>query len=216
MPSFTTYYRMIYRTFGYPLTPRTALWREILGGAEKRLGIKIPAALRTYYLLTGRERRFSTCHNRFLAPQDWSIDNHRLIFMEENQRVLWWGVSIRNPDSDDPPISQGINDEPIQWFREHRKCSVFIAVMLHYQAVSGGLRFCGSADAPDESSYRFEEHGWTYFGEVNSLMAYSRANQVVCLMPVNLPYMSKIVVLAGGRTESDLNTISEEIGLAFT
>jgi hypothetical protein len=214
--SFKEYYRRIFHTFGYPLTERTALSSKVLRAPEKRLGVQIPAALRDYYLVAGRERRFNACHNRLLAPQKWNIDRQRLIFMEENQAVVWWGVSTRNPDSDDPPVSQGINDEPVTWFPEHRKCSVFLAVMLHYQAVSGGFRFCGCADAPEQSSYRFEENGWTYYGEVNSLKAYSRSHQVVCLMPPgNLPFMQKISVLAGAKTKANFQAIADDIGLTF-
>jgi hypothetical protein len=215
MASFKKYYRTMYQTFGYPLTGRTALPSEVLTTVEKRLGVRVPAALRDYYLIAGRERRFSACHNRLLPPAKWTIDKHRLIFMEENQGVVWWGVSTRNPGSDDPPVSQGINDEPITWHPEHRKCSVFLAVMLHYQAVSGGFRFYGRADAPDPSNYRFEERGWTYYGEVNSLLAYSRRNQVVCLMPPSdLPFMQKWSVLAGGKTKADLQAIEAELGMA--
>jgi len=215
MASFKRDYRTMYDTFGYPLTERTALSSEVLAAAQKSLGVRIPAALRDYYLVAGRERRFSACHNRLVPPQRWRMDQQRLIFMEENQWVAWWGVSTRNPDADDPSVSQGINDEPITWHLEHRKCSVFLAVMLHYQAVSGGFRFSGRADAPDQSSYRFEEHGWTYYGEVNSLEAYSRPNQVVCLLPPgDLPFMQKWSVLAGGKTKSDLEAIAADLGVA--
>ena len=207
-------YRKLYATLGYPLTKTTALSSELLTAAGKGLGVHIPLALRDYYLVAGRERRFRACHNRIISPAKWTTDKQRLIFMEENQCVVSWGVSTRNPDSDDPPVSQGINDEGITWYPEHRKCSVFLAVMLHYQAVNGGLRFSGRADAPDNSSYRFEDHGWTYYGTVNSLQAYSRPNQVVCLMPPgDLPFMQKWVVLAGGKTRIDLKTIAEEIGV---
>lgn len=216
MASFKKYYRTLYQTFGYPLNERAALPSEVLIAAEKRLDVRVPAALRDYYLVAGRERRFSACHNRLLPPPRWTIDKHRLIFMEENQWVVWWAVSTRNSHSDDPPVSQGINDEPITWHPEHRKCSVFLAVMLHYQAVSGGFRFCGRADAPQESTYQFEEHGWTYYGEVNSLLAYSRENQVVCLMPPgDLPFMQKWSVLAGGKTKGDLQAIQADLGVVF-
>jgi hypothetical protein len=216
MESFKKYYRAMYRTFGHPLTERTALSSKVLAAAQKRLGVRIPAALRDYYLLAGRERRFNACHDRLLAPAEWSVDKKRLIFMEENQKVVWWGVSTRNPDSDDPPVSQGVNDEPITWHPEHRKCSVFLAVMLHYQAVSGGFRYCGRANAPDQSSYRFDENGWIYYGEVNSLLAYSRSNQVVCLMPPGgLPFMQKWSVLAGAKTKRDLHAIEADLGMTF-
>jgi hypothetical protein len=189
----------------------------VLGAAEKRLRVKIPQALYDYYLVAGAERRFGTSCNRLLPPRAWSVDRQRLIFMEEQQSVVWWGVSVRNPRAQDPQVFQGINDEPISWALEHRKCSVFLAVMLHYNAVSGGLRYCDQADAPDQSSYRFDEHGWTYYGASGSLQAYSRKNQVVCLMPPgNLPFMQKWSVLAGGKTKRDMYTIETDLGIRFS
>ena len=195
---------------------RTSLSPDVLAATEERLGVKVPTVLRDYYLVAGRERRFRACHNRLLPPTEWAIDKKRLIFMEENQSVVWWGVSIRNPDTDDPPVSQGINDEPITWSPEHRKCSVFLAVMLHYQAVAGGFRFCGWGNAPEPSGYCFEEQGWTCYGEINSQRAYSRPNQVVCVMPPgDLPFMQSWSVLAGGKTKRDLQAIGAELGIAI-
>ncbi len=208
MSSFKNYYRRIYQTFGYPLGERTALSPEGIAAAERRLGVRIPAALRDYYLVAGRERRFGACHNRFRAPPQWEIDKQRLVFLEENQAVVLWGVSTRNPNSPDPPVSRGVNDEPITWAPEHRKCSVFLAHMLHCQAVMGGFRFYGRADVPEGFDYRFAENGWTYYGEVRSLMAYSRPNQAVCLEP-------PMTVLAGAKTKGGLQAIADDLGLAF-
>jgi hypothetical protein len=212
--SFEQYFRTLYATFGCPLSSHTDMPPNLLDAAARRLRVQIPVALREYYLVAGREHCFNVCHNRLLAPTEWTINKQRLIFMEENQAVVYWGVSIRNPDTVDPPVSQGINEEPIRWFPEHRKCSVFLAVMLHYQAVSGGYRFCGSADAPDESNYRFEEHGWTNYGTVNSMHAYSRPDQVICLMPPgDGRFMPNWTVLAGARTADGLQAIGEDLGL---
>lgn len=186
----------------------------MLTAAGKRLGVRIPKALRDYFLVAGRERRFGTCNNRLLPPSQWTTDKHRLIFMEENQRVVWWGVSTRNPHADDPPVSRGLNEEPITWQPDHRKCSAFLAFMLHYQAVSGGFDHSGRADAPEETDYRFEEHGWTCHGKLSGMSAYSRRNQVVCLVPPgDLPFLRKWSVLAGGKTRADLQAIEADLGI---
>ncbi|QDU06719.1 hypothetical protein [Gimesia aquarii] len=217
MPSFKNYYRTLYRNFGYPLTKNSAIPPNVIMSAEKQLGVSVPTALRDYYLVAGRESRFNKSHNRLLAPKDWNVDKKRLLFMEENQAVLWWGVSVRNPDTQDPRVSKGHTEEPISWYREHHKCSVFLAVILHYQAVCGGFRFRSSADIPDEINYQFEKQGWTYYGTVNSLMAFSRTNQVVCLMPSNgLPFMdNQWTVLIGAKTKRDLTAVEMELGLNF-
>jgi hypothetical protein len=216
MSKFTDYYRKLYETFGYPLTKQSGISTATLDKAEKQLGVKIPIALRDYYLVAGCEPRFSACHNRLLSPSAWSVEKQRLVFMEENQSVCYWGVSVRNRDTDDPPVSQGVEEDEMVWYPEHRKCSVFLAVMLHYQAVSGGLPYCGSANAPDQSDYRFEKNGWTHYGEVNSLQAYSRSNQVVCLMPPgDLPFMQKWSILAGAETKDDLQVIANDLGVTL-
>ena len=93
---------------------------------------------------------------------------------------------------------------------------MFLARMLHYQAVNGGFRFCGTAAAPDKLRYQFEANGWTDYGVVNSLRALSRPNQVVCLMPPgDLPWMQKWSILAGGKTKRDLQTIAADLAVVF-
>lgn len=217
MPSFQKYYRRLFEMMGRPLSKSSGLPVGALAAAEKRLGVHVPQALRDYYRVAGGERRVNTCHNRLLPPHKWRVDHRRLIFMEENQSVVFWAVPVGRRAAIDPPVDQGVNDEPIGWAREHSRCSIFLTVMLHYQAVNGGLRFCASAEAPDESSYRFEDHGWTEYGPVGSLTSYGRPNQVVCLMPPdNLPFTQKWTVLAAGKTQADLRRIGDEIGLRFT
>ena len=208
--NYKTYYRNLFKQFGYPLTQRAEAPLKTIREAEQRLGIKVPQSLRDYYL----EQRFNKSCNRLLTPKDWEVDQTRLMFMEENQRVLWWGVSVRNPDNQDPPVSQGLNDDPIPWYREHAKCSVFLAMMLHYQAVNGGFRFCGSAYFDEDLKYQFVKRGWTHYGTLNSMQAFSRQNQVVCLMPSDgLPFMEKWTFLAGAKTKRDLQTIQTDVGL---
>jgi hypothetical protein len=215
LSSFETYFRELYATFGYPLTEKHALSRKVLTAAERRLGVRVPIALRDFYLVAGGERRFNHSFNRILSPRDWEVDKQRLIFMDENQVVVRWGVSLRNASSADPPISQGVNGETIAWYPEHRKLSVFLSVMLHYNAVNGGFRFCDKAEVSERAGYRLGDHGWKYRGEVNSLRAYSRPNGVLCTLPPgDLPFMNKWTALIGGKTHADLRAVADELGVA--
>jgi hypothetical protein len=216
MKSFKEFYRNIYCTFGFPLTARAGVPSAVLGAAEKRMRIKLPAALRDFYLVAGKERRFNTSLNRVLSPNDWFVNQHRLAFMEENQAVVYWGVLIGNRSALDPACFQGINDEPITWRLDCRRLSVWIAVMLHYQAVMGGYRFCCRADAPETSDYRFEKHGWNSYGEVSTVNAYSRTNQVVCLTPPGpLRFQTRWSIWAGAKTKKELQAIGDEIGISL-
>lgn len=215
MTSHKKYYQNLYESFGYPPSRQSVLRPAVLDAVAKRLGTKIPAALRDYYCVAGRERRFNICHDRLLAPKEWRIDQRRLVFMEENQSAVWWGISTRSRSSD-PTVWQGVNQEPIQWNREHPRCSEFLAIMLHYQAVMGGLRFRGSATVPNISHLRLD-HSWTYYGESNEMRAYSRPNQVVCLMIWWPPFLGKasLMVHAGGKTRADVHAIAVDLGVRF-
>ena len=214
MPSFPDTYRAIFSGFGYPLTEKDAGSPSTLAEAESRLGARVPLALREYYLVAGRDRRFNSAHNRLLPPTKWEIDQKRLLFMQESQSVCVWGVSVRNPHSDDPPVSQGIEDESILCSPEHRKCSVWLAVMLCFQAVSGGFRHLGSGNRADPSPYQFEPHGWTFQGEVNALRAYTRPNQVVCVAPPSgLPFAP--CIMAAAKTRRDFEAVAIELGLSL-
>lgn len=216
MNSFLRYYRSIFHAFGCPLSTRAAVPQRTIAIAEKRLSAKIPAALRHYLLVAGRERRLNRCHNRLLPLEDWTMDRQRLIFMEENQRVVVWGVSVRNPAANDPPVWQAVSEEPLTWYREHRRLSEFLAVMLHVQAVSGGLRHCAQATVPKPFGYRFRNHGWTCYGTVNGLTAYSRREQVVCILtPGDRSFLPETTVLAGTKSKAGLRMLQDEMEIEF-
>ena len=208
--NYVQFYRNIFAKFGHPLSDRTSLPESAINRAAARLDIAVPAALRDFYSVAGREMRFSQCHNRVIAPQDWRVSKKRLIFMEENQWVVWWGVSVRNPDNDDPPVSQAINDDEddLTWYQENRRCSVFIAVMLHYQAVNGGFEHHGVSPAAKNLKHRLKT-GWKCYGTLNRLTAYSRQNQVVCVEP-------DMGVLAAAKTKSDLKALQQDLRLVLT
>ena len=148
-----------------------------IAAAEARLGVRIPAAIRAYFLLCGRETVLNQAHNRLLLPSDWCLDVDHLVFLTENQNVVVWGTDI-SEQSDDPPILQGVNGNEIEWHPEHARASEFLIVMLHWQAVMGGLGRTWSAIVDREFPTRLS--GWRYAGEVNAMRAYSRHGVALC------------------------------------
>jgi hypothetical protein len=181
-------YRRHYQRLGRPLTGSHSLGESAINAAERRLGVRLPTALRTYYRVAGRERRLNHAHNRLLAPADWIADGDRVVFLEENQAVVAWGTRVRptgsrRPDVSDPPVFQcQTTDVGRKWFREHRHVSVFLIVHLYWQAVLGGLPYTRSAPAA-RGLQRALDAGWDFVGEVNYLRAYSQAGQALCLLP---------------------------------
>ena len=91
---------------GYPL--------RAIEAAEARLGFAIPEALRDYYLSVGRHE-LNRVHNRLWSPDDLEVSHGRLVFLEENQCVVYWGVRSRTTAAD-PVVSQTMDLDDGEWF----------------------------------------------------------------------------------------------------
>jgi hypothetical protein len=170
--------------------------------------LRLPTVLREYYLLAGRFDRFNRAHNQLRRPEEWSLDGDKLVFLEENQCVVVWGVEgVRLPDAD-PPVYQGPNvrGQPTEWYLEHERCSEFLLVMLHLQAVWGGYEFLGGSDITSEALGKFLT-GWKPAGRVNELLAFSRAGGAACV----LEGKGSGRLYVGGRTEREFEVIEAEL-----
>src|SRR5262249_14522109 len=86
--------------------------------AEKRLLIPLPAAVRQYYLVAG-EADVNRAHNIFLRPEDLRFEQGYLIFMEENQAVVHWGIARADLAQPDPTVWQRVNSDPPEWYSEN-------------------------------------------------------------------------------------------------
>jgi hypothetical protein len=154
-----------------------------INAAEKHFGVRLPAALRDYYLSVGNLRPLNEAHNQLLAPKDWFLDEEKLVFMVENQAVVYWGVAAVASPGDDPPVFQGINrlPEPIEWHPEHERCSEWLLLMLHWQAVCGGLPWLGMAYVGHEVVEHFERH-WRLVGKHEGIIAFRRQEKAACFL----------------------------------
>ena len=181
---------------------------ESLERAEERLGLRLPLALREYYLALGALAELNQAHNRLLGPGKWFVDAGKLVFLVENQAVVYWGVEATDQPQADPPVFQGVNrqPEPIEWHPEHERCSEFLLVMLHWQAVTGGLEFLGTADVGVEVVRHFEQH-WRRVGEMEGLLAFCREGQAACVAGEG----DARQLYAGCRSEEDLERIASEL-----
>ena len=129
----TAAYARILRTLiGRPLITRDGVAEQRLKQAEKRLGIALPAAMRDYYVVAGAaiENRE---HNQLYTPEELVVEEGRLLFMEENQAVVHWGVPLRSKRRADPEVWQRVNGDKAEWYSEHMAFSVFIVKNLAWQ-----------------------------------------------------------------------------------
>ena len=191
-----------------PLTAGDGESEASISKGEVCLGVRLPVVLREYYLLAGRLDRFNRAHNRLLRPEEWSVDGGKLVFLEENQRVVFWGIEAGSLPGDDPPVYQGqeVRGRSTDWYLEHERCSEFLLVMLHLQAVWGGYDFLGGTGIASEALERFLT-GWTPVGSVNELLAFNRDGKVACVIPGK----GSSQLYVGGRTEQDFEAIEDDL-----
>lgn len=212
-------YRDLFAWLGYPLSKRDGLLDAEIEKAEVRLGIKLPASLRDYYLVAGREKIFNHVFNRLSAPNEWEIHARKLIFMKENQTVVVWGVPVSNTRTADPLVFQCplVSGELGKWYSERIHCSGFLQFMIHLQAAyGGGMPFTASARAPSDLSPKLKRT-WRFGGEVNGMRAYSREHQAICVTKwQDFGERRKTWrVFAGARSMADLTALGRTLGVEW-
>ena len=218
MKSFSALYCAVFQRLGLPLKARDQIPARQLTAAEKKHGIKVPRALRDYYLVAGRERVLNHVFNRLVAPDEWEVHRRKLVFMVENQEVVVWGVSLSGRSTEDPAVFQAatVSDGLADWYQEQRRCSVFLTVMLHWQAsFGGGLACTASAPAPPDLATALERD-WKFAGEVNKMRAYGRDGQAVCVLEWrDIVRGPGLRAFAGATTKAGLETIANDLKLKW-
>ena len=127
-------------------TARDRVGPRSVEAAEERLGARLPAALRTLYLETGASRRVHQAHNRLVPLAKLEFHGDHLVFYEENQAVVVWGIARAALGRADPPVEHGqFHDQAGAWkfHPESRSVSEFACAQGAWQAVQGGLPFVG-------------------------------------------------------------------------
>jgi len=187
--------------------------------AENNLGIRLPQALRHYLLVAGREKILNHSFNRLLSPSEWEIHSGKLIFMEENQTVVVWGVSIAKKPTQNPMVFQCqlVTGELGKWYSEETRCSDFLKFMIHLQAAyGGGMPFRASAPTAHNYSAKLGSP-WSFGGEVNGMRAYNRENAALCIAKWQDFGTGKQAwrVFGGAKTKDELTVVADDLGIAW-
>ncbi len=212
-------YSRLFAKLGLPLSKRDGIPATNLVKAESKLGICLPRALRDYYLVAGRERILNHSFNRLRSPNEWEIHSGKLIFMQESQTVVVWGVPISKSPAQNPMVFQCplVDGELDKWYSERTRCSDFIKFMLHLQAAYGGGMPCAaSAPAADDLSTKLRSE-WAFGGEVNGMRVFSTPRRVVCITKWQDFGTDKKTwrVFAGAMTQEDLTSIGTELEISW-
>lgn len=217
--NFQEQYWSLFARLGYPLKARDGLSETLLTKAEAKLGIRLPQALRDYYLVAGRERTLNHSFDQLRAPSEWETHDGKLVFLEENQSVVVWGVTATPRAGHDPKVFQAprAGGDLDRWYPEHDHCSEFLRFMVHLQAAYGGGMPCtASASVPPKALILLKQT-WSFGGEVNKMRAYSREQQVVCVTPwQGLGEKRKSLrAFAGALTKEGLESIAVDLKLKW-
>lgn len=102
--------------------------------AERRLGVKLPVAVRDYYLMAGRLDQLNRAHNLLFTPDDLRVEEDHLWFMEENQAVVHWALPVKRLSGNDPIVYQRANVDGAKWYSEKMRFSSFLIRMYDWQA----------------------------------------------------------------------------------
>lgn len=111
----------------------------------------LPAVLKDYYLTLGKHAAINYSHNRLLKPDQigFSQDEY-LIFYEENQAVVYWGIKQSDLSLSDPPVYGNYSGDEMNpdWHQECATTGGFLLLMAVYNGVLGGLQFNANSFAP--------------------------------------------------------------------
>jgi hypothetical protein len=138
---------------------------------ENRLSVKLPEELRNYYLTLGNNENINYSHNRLLKPdKEIGFSNDRyLIFYEENQVVVYWGIKEEDLKFSNPKVwgNYGTEDSP-DWHKEANSTDIFFLLMAIYNGTLGGLKYhANSFENIKNETISFIEQNWTEVPEIS-------------------------------------------------
>lgn len=109
--------------------------------AEKKLNVKFPEALKDFYLTVGKISLFTDAFEFFAKPKQIYIKANKLVFLEENQAVLSWGIDLKDLTKNAVPVYHspniGDSESEVIWYREALPLPQFLELVMYYQAASG-------------------------------------------------------------------------------
>lgn len=100
---------------------------------EQNLNFKLPKSLRDYYKIVGNCYELNNYHNRVLEIDKIFIEDNFLIFAEENQNVVYWGIKIESLAEINPIIWQIRNEEKPEFYSEEKTFTEFMTEMFEWQ-----------------------------------------------------------------------------------
>jgi hypothetical protein len=205
------------KLLGRSLTNNDGFDIVIIENAETKLGQRIPAVLKEFYITIGKVDVFMTSFHRFLKPEDLFYENGKLVFLEENQNVCYWGVNTAN-EADDSLVYQAQNRDNAIWYSEEILLSDFLQMMLYGQCAEGGYQFSGAIYDMDrlellEFTDQITKNNWQKVVDHNNWIIYEKDRKLIWYFTDDNGDLSEDYPLfVSTLTKEDLLKMEEEFG----
>ncbi len=170
---------------GRDLTEEDGINHIIIESLEKNLGQKIPPVLKQFYTAVGNLDMFMSSFESFPEPY---IVKDKIVFLEENQGVCFWGVNRNDVDNQSKIVyvCTDIEAENPGWYSEEVSLSDFLEIVMYYQCTQGGYKH-GSAIYKrnfnsGEEYISFYNHliiGWEKVVAHNGLIIYQKNEMLI-------------------------------------
>ena len=171
------YINKIKRLYKLSETENYGFSKEDMIALEKQLEVKLPLKFKEYYEELGKEENVNYVYNRLLKPDDEIefSDDDFLVFYEENQNVVIWGIKKEDLAKDNPPVYGNYDTiEKSDWELETQTTEDFFLMMAIYNGTFGGLQYNGNFIGEiDAEMVKKVEEKWILIPEI------SRDNQKI-------------------------------------
>jgi len=125
--------------------------QDSFGFEASDIDLPLPAVLKEYYLSLGKHEAINYAHNRLLKPGEMGFSQDEyLMFFEENQGVVYWGIKKADLDLPNPPVYGNYSGDEMNpdWHMECATTEGFLLLMAVYNGVLGGLEYNANSFAP--------------------------------------------------------------------
>lgn len=178
--SYETLYQKLFADAGLTLHSEDACSAEALEAAEDRLGVRLPEALRDYYRVAGNHT-LGRAHNRLLSLSELAFEGDYLVFMEENQSVIFWAIPRSQLGAKSPEVWRGENALQVTWESDRIEVVDFLSVMFYWQAVCGGAEYSGIASHVPLAKRAVIEQHYRFARAHNQMQFFTGASSVIVL-----------------------------------
>lgn len=184
---------------------------------ESKLGQEIPAILKEFYITIGKLDIFMSSFQRFIKPENLFCEDGKLVFLEENQTVCYWGINTENGEKD-PLVYQAQNLDNTIWNSEEISLSVFLKMMLYGQCAEGGYQFSGAIYDLDryelvEFTEQLNTDSWIKVVNHNNWIIYEKDRKLIWYFTDDEGNLSEDYPLfVSTQTKEDFLKMEEEFG----